>query len=146
MSKKTFFSMNILLLPNSWKKDESRVIRSNLLLLTIYRSIRETLISSKSVINFHFLKFGPCYITGQWDEVTVKKPNFYLDILSWHFFLFVFIRKICFLSFLFDFIWSIEFLKQSINQSEVRISKKKELYLKMHFRVSYRLCGRWLWK
>ena len=40
------------------------------------------------------LKFGACYITGQWDEFKVKNRAYCLHILFLHFFV-VFHQKIC---------------------------------------------------
>ena len=51
-----------------------------------------------------FLKFGVCYITGQWGKFRVKNATLYLHILLWQFFV-VFHQKICvFLSFSFIFL------------------------------------------
>ena len=81
------------------------------------------------------LKFGACYITGQWGEFRVMNTILCLHILFWYvfflFFVLFFIKKICFYHFHFSFWWSTKFPQQNINQSETGIGEKKlsvELY------------------
>ena len=71
------------------------------------------------------LKFRACYITGQWDEFTLKNASLYLHVLSCFFFC-------CFLSKKKCFWWIIEFPQQNIKQSETGIGDNKvslELYV-----------------
>ena len=87
------------------------------------------------------VKFGACYITGQWGEFKVKIATICLHKLFWYFFV-VFHHKIFikFLSFLFFFCSSLKFPQQNINQSEAWIGGFElsvELYGAVELRWSY---------
>ena len=73
-------------------------------------------------IFFVYLKFGACYITGQWGDFRVKNATIRLHIHFCYFFFVVFHHKICVFIIFISFFWySLKFPQQNINQSEMWI-------------------------
>ena len=69
-----------------------------------------------SVFRKFGLKFGVCYITGQWSHFRVKNATLYLQILFWHFCWFS-LQNCVLIIFIFD-------AQQNINQSETEICNR----------------------
>ena len=92
--------------------------------------------SRSLTISFHLyfsvsLKFGACYITGQWTEFRTKTATLCLYLFFWYFFCYfstknLFLNKIDLIyHFYFFFWWSLKFPQENIKQSEIGIGDKK---------------------
>ena len=72
-----------------------------------------------------FLKYGACYITGQWSDFRVKNAFTYFHILFWHCFV-VFRHKICVFVISIAFFDKLSNFRNTIfNQSESRIGERQ---------------------
>ena len=82
-------------------------------------------------IFFVSLRFGACYITGQWSELRVKNATLCLHVLFRHFFV-AFYQKICFFIIFISFFDKVSnFRNRILIQSKAGTSGKKlsvELY------------------